>query len=73
MEDQKYSLIGVDGNAFCIMGYISNAMRRTGYSEEEIDKYLSEAQSSDYSNLVAVSSDQINKVNEVLISKEEQK
>ena len=72
MEDQKYSLIGIDGNAFCIMGYVSKAMRRTGYSKEEIDEYLSEAQSSDYSNLVAVSSDQIDKVNGVLTSKQEQ-
>ena len=71
MEDQKYSLIGIDGNAFCIMGYVSKAMRRTGYSKEEIDKYLSEAQSGDYSNLVAVSSDQIDKVNEVLTLKGE--
>lgn len=63
MEDQKYSLIGVDGNAFCIMGYVAKAMKRNGYSKEEIDEYLSEAQSGDYSNLVAVSSDQIDKLN----------
>lgn len=64
MSKQEYSLVGVDGNAFCIMGYVSKAMKRTGYEREDVDKYLKEAQSSDYDNLVSVSFDQIEEVNE---------
>lgn len=64
MSKQEYSLVGVDGNAFCIMGYVSKAMKRTGYEREDVDKYLKKAQSSDYDNLVSVSFDQIEEVNE---------
>jgi anionic cell wall polymer biosynthesis LytR-Cps2A-Psr (LCP) family protein len=29
-------VVGVDGNAFCVMGYDANAMKKEGKSEEEI-------------------------------------
>lgn len=64
MNNKKYSLIGIDGNAFSIMGYVSKAMKRTGYSREDIDKYLKSAQSSDYYNLVQVSLNRIEEINE---------
>lgn len=62
--DEKYSLVGVDGNAFAIMGYVFKAMRREGYSREEIEAYYNKATSSDYDNLIMESITMIEKLNE---------
>lgn len=51
----KYSLIGIDGNAFYIMGYVADAMRREGYKKSEIDRYLADCKSSDYDHLIQAS------------------
>lgn len=61
-----YSLVGVDGNAYAIMGYTQMAMRKAGFTREEIDQMLDEAKSGNYFNLIAVCSDYIDKVNERL-------
>lgn len=61
-----YSLIGVDGNAFAIMGYVAKAMRREGYSKEDVDTYLEDAKSSDYDHLVYVSAEMIRRINQKL-------
>ena len=61
---KKYKLAGVDGNAFAVMGYTEQAMRDSGFSEQEIDEYLKDATSGDYKHLLAVSSVMINKCNE---------
>jgi len=58
-----YSLIGIDGNAFSVMRYVREAMKKEDKSQEEIDKYLEDAQLSDYNNLLCVSSDMIDKLN----------
>lgn len=63
---KPYDLVGVDGNAFSVMGYVSNAMRRTGYKKEEVDDYLADAQSSDYNHLLSVSVQMVDTVNERL-------
>lgn len=52
MED-KYSLVGVDGNAFSVMGYTAQALRREGLGDL-VDEMLSRATSGDYNNLLAV-------------------
>lgn len=62
-KTEKYCLVGVDGNAYAVMGYVSRAMKETGFSKEEINKYTSEATSSDYNNLLRVSMDYIDKCN----------
>ena len=49
----KYSLVGVDGNAFSIMGYTGRALKATGH-RDLVDKMLSEAMSGDYSHLIMV-------------------
>ena len=36
-----YNLVGVNGNAYSIMGYVAAAMRNEGRSEEEITGRLS--------------------------------
>lgn len=63
---KPYTLVGVDGNAYSVMGYVTNAMRQAGMSKAERDAYLKDAMSSDYNHLLVVSMDMIEKVNEVL-------
>jgi len=46
-------LIGVDGNAFSIMGIFQRQARREGWSKQEIGLVLTEAKSSDYDHLLA--------------------
>jgi len=65
MKNKKeYSLIGVDGNAFSIMGYVRRAMKETGFTKDEIEAYTKDATSGDYDHLLVVSIDMINKCNE---------
>lgn len=59
-----YSLTGVDGNAFSIMAYVLNAMRKQHFSIEEQTAYKEDAMSSDYNHLLVVSSEMIDKCNE---------
>ena len=61
----KYDLVGVDGNAFSVMGYVVNAMRQCGMSKEERDKYKKAAMSSDYDHLICVSCDMIERCNDI--------
>lgn len=63
---KPFSLVGVDGNAFSVMGYVSRAMKQAGYTEEEIKQYTKQAMSSDYNHLLAVSVEFIDKCNEKL-------
>ncbi len=46
-------LVGVDGNAYAIMGVFSRQARREGWTQEEIDQVLEEAQSGDYNHLLS--------------------
>lgn len=66
-----YSLVGVDGNAYSIMGYTMDAMKKTGFTKEEIDQMLEQAKSGDYYNLIAVCDDYIRMVNERVGEEEE--
>lgn len=59
-----YTLLGQDGNAFHLMGYTAKAMRRSGFSQDEIDKMYEEAQIGDYYDLIAVCQDYCEKCNE---------
>lgn len=68
---EKYSLVGVDGNAFYVMAYVIRAMKREGYSKELIDSYTQEAMSGDYDNLLAVSCEELDKLNEKYMDMDE--
>ncbi|MCP4181182.1 MAG: hypothetical protein GY756_25750 [bacterium] len=46
-------LIGVNGNAFMIMGVFQRQAKREGWTQEEIDLVLTEAKSGDYNHLLA--------------------
>jgi len=46
------SLVGLDGNAFSLMGAFSRQARREGWSKDEINEVLQECQSGDYDHLL---------------------
>lgn len=50
----KLKMVGLDGNAFSIMGAFRTQAKREGWTTEEVDEVLSEAKSGDYSTLVSV-------------------
>lgn len=58
-----YTLVGVDGNAYAVMGYVAKAMRREGFTRAEIDAYHKAAMSDDYDNLLCVSVDYVERCN----------
>lgn len=59
----KYDLVGVDGNAYAIMGYVSRALKVEGL-RDLVDEYHTKATSGDYNNLICVSMDYLEKANE---------
>lgn len=46
-------LVGVNGNAFMIMGVFQRQAKREGWSTSEIEMVLGEAKSGDYNHLLA--------------------
>lgn len=53
----KLALVGLDGNAFALMGAFKNAAKAQGWSAEEIKKVLDECMTGDYDNLLCTLSD----------------
>jgi len=49
----EVELVGHDGNAYSIMGRVSDALRKAGVPTAEIDEYLAESMSGDYDHLLA--------------------
>lgn len=49
----RINLIGVNGNAFAIIGAWSKEARHQGWSKDEINKVVAEATSGDYTHLLA--------------------
>nr|DAX91034.1 MAG TPA: hypothetical protein [Caudoviricetes sp.] len=47
-------LVGLDGNAFFILGRCLQAMRKAGLSQEERDSFHKEATSVNYDHLIAI-------------------
>ena len=60
----KYNLVGVDGNAFAVMGYVVQCMKKENMTAEEIKAYRDKAMSDDYNNLLATSFDMIEQLND---------
>lgn len=46
------TLVGIDGNAFSIMGAFQKQARKEGWTLDEIEEVLNEARSSDYDHLL---------------------
>lgn len=47
-------LEGLDGNAFMLLGYFRKQARRAGWSAEDIEEVMKDAQSGDYDHLLQV-------------------
>ena len=62
----KYDLVGVDGNAYCVMGYTARALKREGLNDQ-VDKMYDEATSGDYNNLLCVCMKYIDMANDKAI------
>ena len=67
-----YSLVGVDGNAFAIMGYTVNALRKTGHKDLVDQMYKEATSSGGYYELIAVCDHYISIANEGLEAKEDE-
>lgn len=67
---KKYSLVGVDGNAFAIMGYTAKVLKMAGLYEK-VPEMREEAMSGDYWNLIAVCDKYVDMANEALGLEEE--
>ena len=63
---KAYTLVGINGNAYNIMGYVRDAMHDANMTNDDIDAYVKDATSSDYDHLLAVSCEMIDRVNEIL-------
>lgn len=63
---KAYTLVGINGNAYSIMGYVRAAMDDANMTNDDIDAYVKDATSSDYNHLLAVSCEMIDRVNEIL-------
>ena len=48
----KLELVGLNGNAFALMGAFQTAARRQGWSDDEIDAVMEDCQSGDYNHLL---------------------
>jgi hypothetical protein len=53
MKKVKLKLVGLDGNAFNIMGHFQRQARKEGWTTTEIDEVILEAMSADYHHLLA--------------------
>ena len=58
-----YTLVGINGNAHSVMGYVSVCMKREGKTKEQVDAYVKEATAGDYDNLLSVSDIMIDSLN----------
>lgn len=63
---KQFTLVGVNGNAFSVMGYVTSAMREVGFDKSDIDAYSKRAIRGDYNLLLIESMDMIDKCNEKL-------
>lgn len=60
----KMTLVGLDGNAFALMGAFSKNARRQGWAKEEIDVVINECKQGNYYHLLRTLMDNIDDTNE---------
>lgn len=63
---KKFSLVGVDGNAFNVMAYVKTAMREAGFSKKERSEYVEDCMRGDYDRLLIISDEMIDRCNDAL-------
>ena len=59
-----YSLLRVHMSKNSVLNYVKDAMRECGKTDEEISSFVREAESGNWRNLLYVSQDMVNKLNE---------
>lgn len=62
---KAFTLVGVDGNAFVVMGYTARALRKANL-DDKVDEMYEKAESGDYSHLIAVCQEYIEMANEAM-------
>ena len=62
---RAFSLVGVDGNAFYLMGYTAKALKTAGL-RDKVDEMHKEATAGDYNNLITVCDKYVDMANEKL-------
>ena len=61
----KLTLVGLDGNAFSLMGAFQQAARKQGWSKAEIDAVIEKCISGDYDHLLGTLMDNTESADEV--------
>ena len=59
----KYNLVGVNGNAYVVMGYTARALKNEDL-RDKVDEMYEKAKSGDYDNLLRVCMEYIDMANE---------
>ena len=62
---KAFTLVGVDGNAFSVMGYTAHALKTAGL-KDKVDEMHKRATSGDYNNLLRVCMEYIDIANNKL-------
>lgn len=62
---KAFTLVGVDGNAFSVMGYTAHALKTAGL-KDKVDEMHKKATSGDYNNLLCVCMEYIDMANNKL-------
>lgn len=63
-DEDKYSLVGQDGNAFALIGYTMRCMKECGL-RNEVNEMQERATSGDYNNLIRVCDEYVQRCNEI--------
>ena len=61
----RFTLVGVNGNAFSVMGYTARCLKRAGLGDK-VDEMHSKATSGDYYHLIAVCDEYVQMANGAL-------
>ncbi len=48
-EKHEFDLVGIDGNAFMVMGYVRRALIESGH-KDKVEEYFAKAKSGNYDN-----------------------
>ena len=59
----KYDLVGIDGNAYTLMVYVSKALKKEGLGDK-VEEMLQRSMSGDYNNLICVCLEYVDMANE---------
>ena len=59
MNNVKMNLIGLDGNAFALLGAFSREAKKQGWTEEQIETVTKEAKKGSYNHLLCTLMDNI--------------